>query len=327
MRLHLNENFFIEKEWSQNILREAIVDIDPREYSPAYGATVRSALANFHNIPEERILIGNGAVQIIDYLTTTFTQPGSTNLIIQPTFGLYSQFIERKGGKSIDYFLNADFSLNLPPLLDMIDKSTGIIFLSSPNNPPGNQFPKETMIELLESVSIPVVIDEAYSDFAPYTALHWEYPNLISVRSFSKVAAAAGIRIGYVVAQKDIIERITTIQSRFSVNLVAQRYIVKILENYDYIQNKIMELKNERTNLFNRLQHIDGIQVYPSDATFFLLRILNKQAKNVVEQLKEDGILVSDRSNEKLLENCIRIAIGTRSMNDTFVNALESALI
>ena len=88
-----------------------------------------------------------------------------------------------------------------------------------------------------------------------------------------------------------------------------------------------MELKNERTSLFNRLQHIDDIKVYPSDATFFLLRILNKQAKEVVEQLKEDGILVSDRSNEQLLENCIRIAIGTRSMNDAFVKALESALI
>lgn len=88
----------------------------------------------------------------------------------------------------------------------------------------------------------------------------------------------------------------------------------------------MVELKTERSHFFDQLQQVDGIQVYPNDATFFLMRILNTRAKDVVEKLKNEGILVSDRSNEPLFKNCIRVAIGTRTMNKAFVNALERVL-
>ena len=325
IRLLYNENFFIEKEWAYKLLREAIIDLDPREYPPEHGAAVRSVLADFLGLPEERLLIGNGAVEVIDLVATTYTC-NSGCLVVQPTFGAYVRNIEKKGGKATNFLLKEDFSLELQALLEMIDETIGIIFLSSPNNPTGNQFPKETMKELLENIKIPLVVDEAYADFAPYSMLNWEYENLIVIRSFSKVAAAAGLRLGYVVANEKVVERLRQIQPLFSVSSIAQRYVIKILENYDYVRKKTAELKTERTRLFEQLQQVDGIQVYPSDASFFLMRIRNTSASDVVERLKEDGILVSNRSNDPLLENCIRVTIGTRPINETFVDALKRAL-
>lgn len=325
IRLHRNENFFIEKEWTQQILLEALKDLDPRKYPPEHGDAVRSTLANFHDLPETRLFIGNGADEIIDLLTTVFARK-SGSLVIQPTFPGYEYCTAAKGGKITQYLLNEDFSLDPQPLLQMIDESIGIMFFASPNNPTGNQFPKKTIKGLLESITIPFVIDEAYADFAPYSALKWNYENLIVIRSFSKSAAAAGVRLGYAVANEEVVESLRQIQPLYSVNSVAQRYIIKILEDFDYVRKKMVELKTERTRLFDQLQQVGGIQVYPSDATFFLMRILNIRVKNVVEKLKNEGILVSDRSNEPLLKNCIRVAIGTRTMNKAFVNALERAL-
>ncbi|MFQ6126170.1 MAG: pyridoxal phosphate-dependent aminotransferase [Candidatus Heimdallarchaeota archaeon] len=324
-RLHRNENFFIEKEWTQQILLEALKDLDLRIYPPEHGDAVRNVLADFHDIPKTRLFIGNGADAIIDLLTTLFAR-NSGSLVIQPTFPGYEFCITAKGGKITQYLLNEDFSLDPQPLRQMIDKSIRIMFLASPNNPTGNQFPQQTVKELLESIKIPFVVDEAYADFAPYSVLKWDYENLIVLRSFSKSAAAAGVRLGYAVANEEVIESLRQIQPIFSVNSVAQCYIIKILQNIIYVRKKIEELKTERSHFFNHLQQVDGIRVYPSDATFFLIRILNTQAKDVVEKLKNEGILVSDRSNEPLLKNCIRVAIGTRTMNNAFVYALKRVL-
>ena len=173
---------------------------------------------------------------------------------------------------------------------------------------------------------VPVVVDEAYADFAPYSVLHWDYDNLIVVRSFSKTAATAGIRIGYVVANEALIEQIRENQSFLGVNAVAQYYVIKILENFDYIQQKLEELKQERTHFFKQLQTIEGIHVYPSVTSFFLLRLHNIPAKTVIEQLKQEDLLISDRSDEPLLDNCIRVSLGTRPMNSKFIECLERAL-
>lgn len=103
IRLHRNENFFIEKEWTHQILQEAIIDLDPRKYPPEHGNAVRSALTDFHDLPETHLFIGNGADEIIDLLTTTFAR-NSGSLVIQPTFPGYEYFTQAKGGKTIKSF-------------------------------------------------------------------------------------------------------------------------------------------------------------------------------------------------------------------------------
>jgi len=322
----MNENFFIEQAWTQKRLQEAVMEFDPRIYPPTYGSAARKAIAEFYDIPEERLLIENGALRIIDLLTTTFTH-NSSCLVIMPTFGAYEKQAKKKGGNAINFLLNKnDFSLDLDALLEKIDETIKIIFIVSPNNPTGNQFPQEAIKTLLESTKVPVVVDEAYADFAPYSVLHWEYDNLIVVRSFSKTAATAGLRLGYVVADEALIEQIRENQSFLGVNAVAQYYIIKILENFDYIQQKKEKLKQERTHFFKQLQNIKGIQVYPSVTSFFLLRLHDVPAKTVVEQLKQDDILISDRSDEPLLDNCIRVSLGTRLMNTKFIEGIERAL-
>ena len=326
IRLHMNENFFIEQAWTQKRLQEAIMEFDPRIYPPTYGSAAREAIAEFYDIPEEQLLIENGAGRIIDLLTTTFVQ-NSSCLVVMPTFGAYERQTQKKGGNAINFLLNKnDFSLDIDSLLEKIDETIKIIFVVNPNNPTGNQFPPKVIKTLLESTKVPVVVDEAYADFAPYSVLHWKYDNLIVVRSFSKTAATAGIRIGYVVANEALIEQIRENQSFLGVNSIAQYYIIKILENFTYIQQKLEELKQERAHFFNQLKSVNGIHVYPSVTSFFLLRLHDVPAKSIIDYFKQENILISDRSDEPLLDNCIRVSIGTRSMNTLFIECLERAL-
>ena len=105
IRLHMNENFFIEQTWTQKRIQEAVMEFDPRIYPPTYGSAARKAIAEFYNIPEEQLLIENGAMRIIDLLTTTFTQ-NSSCIVVMPTFGAYENHTKKKGGNPINFLLN-----------------------------------------------------------------------------------------------------------------------------------------------------------------------------------------------------------------------------
>jgi len=175
-----------------------------------------------------------------------------------------------------------------------------------------------------------VVVDEAYADFAPYSVLNWikDYDNLAVLRSFSKAFGLAGLRLGYLVSNRSIVKYVQRVVGPFNVNSVTQRTIALALEKWSYFEQQIKFVVDEREWLMKNLRQLDGVSPYPSDANFILFKVTKENLTSaiVTERLENRNVLVKDRGHLPLLENCIRVTVGTRNMNETFLSALKASL-
>ena len=226
--------------------------------------------------------------------------------------------------------LKPDFSLDVDAVLEKADKSTRLLFVCSPNNPTGNHFREADIKRLLQEFKGVVVVDEAYVDFAQGSVINWvrDYDNLAVLRSFSKAFGLAGLRLGYLVSNKSIIEYVQRVVGPFNVNSVTQQTIALALEKWSYFEQQIKLVVNEREWLIKKLRQIDGVTPYPSDANFILFKVAKDGLTSaiVAERMENRNVLVKDRGHLPLLENCIRVTVGTRNMNQTFLSALKDSL-
>jgi histidinol-phosphate aminotransferase len=274
--------------------------------------------------------VANGADEIMDLLMKVFVRRGSKVMVVEPTFPMYTFFAELYGGKKVTVMLKKDFSLNVDAILKRADKDTRLLFVCSPNNPTGNQFRESDIKRLLEEFKGVVVVDEAYVDFAAGSVINWirDYDNLAVLRSFSKAFGLAGLRLGYLVSSKHVVKYVQRVVGPFNVNSVTQQAIVLALQNWSYFKEKINLVVNEREWLMKNLQQIDGTKPYPSDANFILFKVTktNLTSAVVTERMENRNVLVKDRGHLPLLDNCIRVTVGTRKMNESFVSALKASL-
>ncbi|KPV63411.1 MAG: Aspartate aminotransferase [Candidatus Bathyarchaeota archaeon BA2] len=329
-RLDLNENFAVAGDIVGKLLLEVCQDVDVRLYPPLYGAMAVKAISEFFGFSESEIFVGNGVDGVLDSLMKVFVKKESKVLVVEPTFPLYAYFTQLYGGKKVTVLLRPNFELDVDGMLEKCDEQISLFIICSPNNPTGNQFKKEDLEKILREFKGVVVVDEAYVDFAKYTVIDWtrKFENLVVLRSFSKSFGLAGIRAGFLVSNKSIAEYVKRVTNPFEINIVTQRLIALALQNWNYFQQRIKYIIKEREWLRDALAKTDGVTPYPSDANFILFKITkdNLSSSTVKEKLESRDVLVKDRSNLPLLENCIRVTVGTRSMNETFVSALKDAL-
>ena len=330
IKMNLNENFAISKVAINNLLMETCKSIDVRSYPPPRGSVAVKAIANFVGFDESEISVANGADELMDLLMKVFIRNQSKVIIVEPSFPMYTFFTELYGGKKVTIMLKRDFSLNIESILKRADKETKLLFICSPNNPTGNQFKDSEIKTLLEEFKGIVVVDEAYGDFASNSIIKYvrDYDNLVLLRSFSKAFGLAGLRLGYLVSSKHIVKYVQRVMGPFNVNSVTQQTIVSALKNWNFFKNQIDIVINERIWLMDNLKQIDGIDPYPSDANFILFKVSrDKLNSNVLtERLEKRKVLVKDRGHLQLLENCIRVTIGSRKMNQAFLSALKASL-
>lgn len=330
VKLNLNENFAVANDVMRKLLLEVSQNVDARQYPPPYSALAVKAISDFFGFSESEIYVGNGADDILDSLMKVFVKKGSKVLVVEPTFPLYAYFTQLYGGKKVTVLLRPNFELNVDGILEKCDEQTPLLIICSPNNPTGNQFKKEDIEKILQEFDGVVVVDEAYVDFARYTVIDWtrNFDNLIVLRTFSKAFGLAGIRAGFFVSNKSIAGYVKRATHPFDVNIVTQRLVALALQNWDYFKERVRYIIKEREWLRKALAKIDGITPYPSDANFILFRITrdNVSSSTVKRRLERRNVLVKDRGNFPLLENCIRVTVGTRGMNQTFVSALKEAL-
>ncbi|MCQ5340963.1 MAG: histidinol-phosphate transaminase [Candidatus Methanomethylicia archaeon] len=327
IRMGLNENLLIDKYFSYTLLMEAIKNIDTRLYPPAKGYNALKAISEEYGINEDEIIVGNGSDEIIDLIAKVFVRRNEA-IIIEPTFEMYSFYIKLMGGKVKSVLTNEDFDIDVDKVLSQVNKNTKVIFICSPNNPTGKQYEKEKILKIVKEFQGIVVLDEAYADFASYSILMEasRYDNLIVLRSFSKSYGLAGLRIGYGVGNSEIINYLKSAQSPYSVNSIAQEVCRLVLKNkhvYDYFIKLVID---EREYLIAELSTIKEIKVFPSNANFILIKLLNYSSSYICEKLKNEGILVRDRGNLPLLENCIRVTVGRKEDNIKFINTLRKIL-
>jgi histidinol-phosphate aminotransferase len=330
VKLNLNENFAMSNENIQKLLLDACQSIDVRAYPPPRGSLAIKAISSFLGFSESEISVANGADEIMDLLMKVFIRKGSKIMVVEPSFPMYTFFAQLYGGSSVPVLLRSDFSLDVDAVLKKADKDTRLLFVCSPNNPTGNQFREADIKRLLQEFKGVVVVDEAYADFASSSVINWvrEYDNLVVLRSFSKAFGLAGLRLGYLVSNSSIVEYVQRVVGPFNVNSVTQQTIALALEKWSYFKQQINSVVNEREWLMKELEQIDGVSPYPSDANFILFKVTKDglASATVVERMENMNVLVKDRGHLPLLENCVRVTVGTRNMNEAFLSALKESL-
>jgi len=295
-------------------------------YPDPHQLKLKERISTIKKIPADQIFLGNGSDEPIDLLIRAFCEPGLDNVVIpQPTYGMYTVSAEINNVEIRSIPLTEDFDIDLSVLREAWNEHTKLIFLCSPNNPSGNLLDPEKIKTVLDLFHGIVVVDEAYIDFTNYPGfvpLLKTYPNLVVLQTLSKAWGLAAIRVGMCFASADIIAVLNKIKPPYNINILSQQVALEEL-HFDIRKNRwVAEIINEREKLNAGLTKIDSVQkVYPSDANFLLVKIEN--ARHVYESLVKKGIIVRDRSNVILCDNCIRITIGTQQENQILLNELK----
>jgi histidinol-phosphate aminotransferase len=294
---------------------------DPQQKS------VKAILSKINKIPENQILLGNGSDEVLDLLFRAFCEPNQDNVItLPPTYGMYGVLANLNAIENREIILKDDFQPDINKILNSVDERTKIIFLCSPNNPTGNSFSDESIVTLLKNFNGLVVIDEAYIDFSDKES--WleeltDYPNLVITQTLSKAYGMAGIRLGIIYGSKEIIAILNKIKPPYNINLLTQSKAIERLTKIDIVKNEIALIKEFKKYLLKELLEVKFINnIYESDANFILIRVDNAELR--YNQLVKEGIVVRNRSNQPLCDNCLRITIGTPEENNKLLNTLKS---
>jgi histidinol-phosphate aminotransferase len=284
---------------------------------------LRKLLSGYCVAPASRIMAGHGSNTIIDMLVRLFVSPGDEVINCIPTFDIYRFSTEICGGTLVNINRDENYEIDLKKIFSSINKKTKLIFLATPNNPTGNIIPHNDIVEILKT-GIPVVVDEAYYEFSGDTIMGEinNYPNLIVLRTFSKWAGLAGIRIGYGVFPTDIINYLFAIKIPHNVSVAGEIAVRESLADISNLQEKVKALIIERGRLFDKLQTISYLKPFPSHANFIYCQVLKGSAAELYKKLERRGILVRFFDNP-LLKNGIRISVGKPEHTIALMKALK----
>ena len=288
---------------------------------------LRAALAEYAGVPAEYILPGHGADELIDYLCRVLLQPGDVVINCPPTFGMYDFDARLSLGQVIDAPRREDFSLDVAGIEAAVAQSKGrarILFLTSPNNPDGGLISRQDLDRLL-ALPLLVVVDEAYIEFAdaPSAApLVPQTPNLAVLRTFSKWAGLAGLRLGYGVFPLALMEALWKFKQPYNVNVAATVAGLASLQDLPTLRARIQLIREERERLYHILQEIPHFHPLPSQANFVLSRVEGRSARELHRRLFEEGALI--RYYDKPgLRDFIRISAGLPEQTERLTTLLR----
>lgn len=289
---------------------------------------VKQRIAKLKGVPVESIFLGNGSDEAIDLLFRIFCEPGVDEVITcPPTYGMYRVQADIHGTPIRQILLTEDFQLRPTAVLEAATPKTKLLFLCSPNNPTGNLLDPSAVEYLLRNFQGIVVVDEAYIDFAEGAA-SWsqrlaEFPNLVVLQTLSKAWALAGARLGMAFASPEIIHYMNAVKYPYNVGLPTQRAVLLALERG--LDGAVSAIVAERKRLEIALVGFDFVEkIYPSDANFLLVKM--EDSALIFNYLKQNGVVVRNRSREPLCEGCLRITVGTPSENDRLLELLAKSI-
>jgi histidinol-phosphate aminotransferase len=329
-KLDLNENLCIDAQLVRSIMRTVCSQVDPNQYPEPHAGVAVAALSKYLDIDQSKLYVGNGSDDVLERLARCFANKDSTVLIVEPSFFMYGYFASLSGARRKSVRLRPSFELDVDAILGAKEPSTSLLILCSPNNPTGNQFRQEDVKRILEEFDGLVAIDEAYADFGRYSTAKWtdNFENLVVLRSFSKAYGLAALRAGYAVSNPSVIEWLKKATPPFNVNAFTQKLVEISLKKSARFKREIQRVLEQRAWLIKQLETMDGVKPYPSDANFVLFRIMREDltSSQVWTTLRHMKILVRDKGSDPLLQNCIRVTVGTHKMNLEFLKALKQIL-
>ncbi len=313
---------------------------------------LRDALSDYVQMPKARLLTGMGADELIDLVLRVVLSPGDVVIDCPPTFGMYPFSTAVNSGQYVPVWRNADFSLDVDGIEQAVaqNPTAKILFLCSPNNPDGSTIPDADLRRLLQ-LPLLVVLDEAYVDFDLFnrgarggrgekeeensaistssavknsSRIHWTlaYDNLAVLRTFSKLAGLAGLRVGYGAFPEWLLPHLWKIKQPYNINVAASLAAVASLADKEWLQEKVQLLVAEKERLFAELGTISYLNPFPSQSNFILCRVNGRDAQTLKQALEQAGILVR-YFNKPGLDNCIRISAGRPEETDRLIAELR----
>ena len=309
-------------------IAEAVASAAINRYPDPAAASLKEKIRSVLGLPDGmEVLLGNGSDELIQLLAMALNKPGATLLGVEPSFVMYKMIATFTGMSYVGVPLTQDFSLDLPATLAAIRREQpALIFLAYPNNPTGNLFPAQDLIQIIEAAQGLVVVDEAYYAFArdsfiPHLA---HYPNLLVMRTFSKLGMA-GLRLGFLAGSAAWLEQLEKLRLPYNVGVLPQLVAGKLLEHHEALLQQAEQIKRDRATLYRQLGEIAAVRVYPSEANFLLFRVAN--ATEVFDGLKQRGVLIKNlNGGHPMLHDCLRVTVGTGDECAKFVSALHDTL-
>ena len=328
-KLDANENpYGASSKARQALASLAYAHIYPDPESRA----LRAGLAQFTGLSPEYLLAGAGADELIDLLLRVLIEPGDSVLTCPPTFGMYPFDTLLNAGQVVEVPRKADFALDIPALQNTLrDRAPKVAFLTAPNNPDG-RFPTDEEVQLLLDSQCLVVIDEAYIEFTQSGGRLGEArsrirqvaqrQNLVVLRTFSKWAGLAGLRVGYGAFPAWLMPVLWKAKQPYNVSVAASSAALASLDDLETLAGNVAKIQTERARLFDRLQAIPFLYPHPSEANFILCRVEGRDASRLKQDMAARGVLVR-HYNTSLLQNYIRVSVGRPEDTDKLINLLK----
>ncbi len=327
LKLDSNENFVIPKQFQHEIFDEARRITDVREYPLGRLDLFVKSLSKYLKIPSNMICVGNGSDQILDLILTNFATQKTKVLTSDPTFGFFEERCKLYSIPTIKIPFSDKMTLDIEQFKAKI-KNADILYLDSPNNPTGFQFNKKELENLIRNFSGLIIIDEAYGEFSDYSLVMMtkKFNNLIVVKTLSKAFGLAGLRLGYFVANKEIVDVFArVIQYPYPLNSIAIESGRIALEKSQKIKEIAERIKSERIRIIQTLQKIGTFEVFDSKANFVLFDAKGADSR-VYNALIEQGISVRKLGKIGKHKGCLRVTVGTKDMNSKFLLAIRDLL-
>jgi histidinol-phosphate aminotransferase len=319
-------------------VRTALAKMEyPHIYPDPESRALRAALAKFTDVPAENLLAGSGADELLDLITRLLLEAGDRVVNCPPTFGMYPFDTQLNAGHIVDVPRRADFSLDMDGIREAVAAhQPKLIFLTSPNNPDGSLIPQHEIEEIL-SLPVLVVLDEAYIEFADENNTLGkslsnitrapQLENLIVLRTFSKWAGLAGLRVGYGAFPSWLMPTLWKAKQPYNVTVAASEAGIASLEDAEYLAQVVARLRTERERLMDGLKKIPYLSPYPTHSNFILCRVSGRDALQLKTDLAEKyGIFIRYFSKPGL-KDCIRISVGRPSDTDALLKALGDFVI
>jgi histidinol-phosphate aminotransferase len=328
VRLNTNESPYPPPDAWRAALLDELASLPFHRYPDRQAAELREAIGELHGVGPDQVLAANGSNEVIQALCLAFGGPGRAAAVFKPTYLMHSHIARITGTPVVEGERDADFALDMTEVERVVGgEQPAITFLCSPNNPTGMPEPPEAIERVLALGRGMVVVDEAYGQFSPRSAIEQirDGRPLVVVRTFSKTWSMAAARLGYLVGPADLISAVEAVLLPYHLDAMKQAAGRLALRFRSEMEGRVATIVEERGRLTAALSELP-VDTWPSAANFILFRPRAKDGDKVWEQLLERSVLVRNCANWARLDGCLRVTVGTAAENDAFLAALREVL-
>ena len=328
VRLHANE--WTEPNRAGSWLTPEELDAVLLNRYPEPALDLRRALADRYGVAPEQLILGNGSNEVLLNTFLVFGGRDRRTLLFQPTYSMHRRLATTAGGEVVDEVIGLPYAFDARRALEAAERARPhIVVFTTPNNPTGNEVPHDAILAVARAhPRALVLVDEAYADFSGHTLVPQlaEHPNIVVSKTFSKARAAAGLRVGVLIAHPRLADLYRAVQLPYNVSALTLAVATKIAKDHEAVARRVALCATERARVYAALAATRTVEVYPSVTNFILFRMKDRDAAAAHARFLSRGVLIRDVSNWPSCEGCLRVSIGTPLENDRFIEATRTAL-